>query len=164
MTHRVPEPARTVTEAMLDHATPETVEVTAAARPPAGARCRGRTRPHLDASTQHQAVLLLLGVMIGFPGHATMVFQALRRTDARTWPQFVEQLRPQPWDDPAAEAARSRAFGALTAAQAASWRRLCETLDEVRAAVTLTDLEPFRAWLGSVGRFSFGTGRLLTSA
>jgi hypothetical protein len=130
----------------------------------AGPRAVAALEGDQEVSPQHQAVLLLLGVMIGFPGHATMLFQALRRSDARAWSQFVEELRPQPWDDSAAEAARSEAFGALTAAQAASWRRLCEGLDEVLPSVTLTDLEPFRAWLGAVGRFSFGTGRLLMSA
>jgi hypothetical protein len=114
-------------------------------------------------SGQHQPALLLLAITVGFPGQAVAVLRALRDTQARTWPAFVEELRPQPWKDPAAAELRNGVLGTLTAAQALPWRRLCQALDAVAGSLTVTDIEPFVSWLDAVSRFSFGTGQVLAA-
>jgi hypothetical protein len=112
---------------------------------------------------QHEAALLLLAINVGFPGQAATLLRSLQDTRVRTWPAFVDELRPQPWEDPAAAEARSGALGLLTAPQALPWRRLCSALDAVGDSLTLIDIEQYRTWLNVVGRFSFGTVRTLAS-
>jgi hypothetical protein len=71
LTHRVPEPARTVTEAMLDPATPETVEVTAAARPPADTPELGvEVEPDRTWTPRHRLVTIGDSLTHGFQSGA----------------------------------------------------------------------------------------------
>ena len=110
---------------------------------------------------QHRVALLLLAITVGFPGQAVTVLRALRGTGARTWPAFVEELRPQPWNDSSATELRSGVLGTLTTAQSLPWRRLCQAFDDVANWLTITDIDVFVNWLDPVGRYSFGIGRNL---
>ena len=112
----------------------------------------------LEASREHQAVLILLAIVVGFPSQAGVVFRALRTTKLRRWREFVEGLRPQPWGEPAAQP-ESSLLGRMTADEAEPWRRLCTALDEVSDKLTLADIRPFSRWAEVVGRYSFTTGR-----
>jgi hypothetical protein len=115
----------------------------------------------LQASGEHQAIILLLGIMIGFPAQAEVVFRALRSTRLPGWPELVERLRPQPWDDEAAQQFDSALAGRMSPGEALPWRRLCTAIDQVHDQVTVTDIGPFAQWAELVGRYSFITGRSL---
>jgi KAP family P-loop domain/Trypsin-like peptidase domain len=117
----------------------------------------------LQASGEHQAVLVLLAILIGFPAQAEVVLRALKTTRSTRWPEFVESIRPQPWDDPTAREFESGVAGRMTAAEAAPWRRLCAAIDKVGDLVVLTDIRPFSHWAELVGLYSFTTGRFLTT-
>jgi hypothetical protein len=116
----------------------------------------------LQATGEHQAVLVLLAILIGFPAQAEVVLRALKTTRSERWLEFVESIRPQPWEDPTAREFESGVAGRMTAAEAAPWRRLCAAIDKVGDLVALTDIRPFSHWAELVGLYSFTTGRILT--
>jgi hypothetical protein len=82
-------------------------------------------------------VVVLLGIVSGFPTEAVDLFEALMITDASGWWEFIDGLRPteRGWDD------------------------LVERLQGLRREPRLSSIEPFRKWAPRVGRFSFETGR-----
>jgi CHAT domain/KAP family P-loop domain len=133
-----------------------------------------------DGPGEYQAVLLLLAIMNGFPSQAGALFRELTQADARTWPQFVNDLQPAPLDDvpsdpdapnPDRQASgtmapefSSRLLGKMRRAEATPWLRLWQSLKAVEHHVTLTSLVPFQAWVQPVARYSFETGRVTGDA
>jgi hypothetical protein len=113
-----------------------------------------------DNSTpgDYQVALLLLAVMVGAPAEAETIFRIVRSDRLDSWAEVVDELRPQPWDDPTATEYHSRAAGQLSASSATRWHRLCQTLDEVGTPATAQGLAPFRSWADRVGRYSFSAG------
>ena len=104
---------------------------------------------------EYQVALLLLAIMVGAPTEANTIFRALRNDRLDEWTAVVDEVRPRPWDDPAAASHQSNAAGQLSANDAAKWHRLCQVLDELGPPVTTQGLDAFRSWASRVGRYSF---------
>jgi hypothetical protein len=100
---------------------------------------------------EYQTVLLLLAVLVGFPGQAPALFEhILNGNDQERWWDFIEGWRRQ-------EGLR------ISRQEAAARRRLFDCLNSLRAdeRITVDALAPFRRWVLVVARYSFHTGRLL---
>jgi hypothetical protein len=102
-------------------------------------------------TNEYQTVLLLLAVLVGFPGQAPALFEhILNGNDQERWWDFIEGWRRQ-------EGLR------ISRQEATAMRRLFDCLNLLRAdeRVTVDTLAPFRRWVLVVARYSFHTGRLL---
>jgi hypothetical protein len=95
-----------------------------------------------DAIATHPAALILLGVLIGFPGDAEDLFQKVidDRDDDSTWRAFLTRFAATQDD-------REKLVKALT-----------ESTDALSAPELL---EPYAYWAARVGRYSFHTSRLV---
>ncbi|WP_026424947.1 hypothetical protein [Actinokineospora inagensis] len=105
---------------------------------------------------EHQAVTVLLGVVLAAPDLASAVLSApvrdgagglMSRAAATTWAEFAADLRP--------DGAWSAIAGRIGDHQAPRWRWLHDGLTEVTALVTLPDLTAFHAWAPRVRRFTY---------
>jgi hypothetical protein len=109
----------------------------------------------------HQAVLVLLAILIGFPNQAAAIFGVVSDPNPRHYDDFwqlLDSLRPV---DRSADQATD-----LQQADREAWRRLLEYLDALRHDGTLAaplPLAPFRRWIFQVARLSFQIGHLVTS-
>jgi hypothetical protein len=123
----------------------------------------------------YQAILVLLAILVGFPGRAAKTFQAiLDRKDGDSWWELVRGLKPQPGKQPpqlgqTPVEADSHRFHSLIAddmptVEVLAWQRLASALMKLEPQFQLTDqLMPFKVWIPRVARFSFHTGRLVTA-
>jgi hypothetical protein len=129
----------------------------------------------LVPSHSYQAVLVLLAILVGFPGQAAETFQAiLDREDDDSWWELVRGLKPhvgerQPRLAETAGDADSRRFCNLIVAdmstvEVLAWQRLASALLTLEPNLQLPDrLKPFKEWISRVARFSFHTGRLVAA-
>lgn len=111
---------------------------------------------------QYRAVLLLLGMLTGYPAEATVVLRDLveREPDALWWAYLdglherrLEALRGQPTRDP---------FAGSTDAGQERWDEMQRKLTSLRALVPEEyACEAFVKWAPEVSRYSFHSGRLL---
>jgi hypothetical protein len=92
---------------------------------------------------QHRVVLLLLALLVGCPSVTPRLFGGLLAEPPETsWPEFVERLH-------------------AAGNGAPDWTRAAIELSEVTAATDLpATVEPFRAWVPILARYSFETARL----
>jgi hypothetical protein len=143
-------------------------------------RASATDRGALEGGTgpeQYQVGLLLLAIMNGFPSQTSTLFRELMNADDRTWPEFIDGLRPvalatdvsgsteAPSPERQAQAVvalefASRILGKMRRVQAIPWLRLCQSLDEIHSHLTMTELAAFRAWIPRVARYSFEAGRV----
>jgi kumamolisin len=112
-----------------------------------------------SAPGEYQTALLLLAILVGAPAEADTIFRTVRSRGLTSWAQVVDELRPQPWNDPAAADHHSRAAGRLSPSRAAAWHRLCKILDDIGPPVTAQGLDQFRFWADRASRYSFSAGR-----
>jgi hypothetical protein len=123
-----------------------------------------RFLPAPDGKGEYRVVALLLGVIVGFPNQASVLFQALFETDEASWWDFVEHLPSadeKGSDDVSAEGTGRRDNGEPLPDENNSWTQLGESLYAFQAEGTIPevlDLYPF--WAGPTARYSFQTGRL----
>jgi hypothetical protein len=111
---------------------------------------------------QYRAVLLLLGMLTGYPAEATVVLRDLVATepDAMWWDYLgrlsvrrLEVLRGQSADDP---------FEGSEDADQERWDEMLRKLGSIRGLIPVDyACEAFVKWAPEVGRFSFHSGRLL---
>ncbi len=101
---------------------------------------------------EYQVALLLLGILVGCPNQAAVVFERLQEADEQaTWPELAEELRKRVApEDP----------------EASKWERIFAWLDRLHGDPQLTlpdEATPYRRWALAVARYSFQTGHLITS-
>jgi hypothetical protein len=111
---------------------------------------------------QYRAVLLLLGMLTGYPAEATVVLRDLveNEPDAMWWDYLgrlsvrrLEVLRGQSSHDP---------FDASEDADQERWDEMLRKLQSIRGLVPADfACEAFVKWAPEVGRYSFHSGRLL---
>jgi hypothetical protein len=116
--------------------------------------------PEEPVAGGYQAVLLLLAMLIGFPGPTTEIIATLHEEGSEldvSWWDLLDSFRP-----------RSRKMPGEPIGQAATWARLFEALDDLRqpeeGEPLLPDNEPcdlFVEWAPKVARYSFQSGRIL---
>jgi kumamolisin len=112
-----------------------------------------------SASGEYQVALLLLAILVGTPAEADTIFRTVHDHGLASWAQVVDELRPQPRDDPAAADHHSLAAGQLSPSRTAAWHHLCQILDDVGTPATEQGLDQFRSWADRVSRYSFSAGR-----
>ena len=113
-----------------------------------------------EQNDEHQAVLLLLGMLIGFPEETTDILQELHEKKVRKsaiaspWWTFVSTFVREKIATVKAEASRER------------WKALGATLERIRKQVKLPDenrpCTHFIEWAEHVARFSFHSGRIVS--
>jgi hypothetical protein len=86
--------------------------------------------------SEYQAVVLLVGILVGRPSQANEVFEKLRvAADTRNVWEVLGELKD-----------------------------VCEPLATVRSHIQITQVDPYRRWAPRVARFSFRTPSLLPVA
>ena len=102
---------------------------------------RGTASP----AREYPAVLLLLGILAGFPGPAAVLLSELGHGDEPTWWGLVDRL-------------------GTGAGESEEWSRLLAALRTFRSDARLADIAPFTRWADRVARFSFTAGRQVDSS
>lgn len=115
-----------------------------------------RVRIGQDRLLQDRAytlVLVLLGIVVGFPRWSGQLFTALMGHDPTVkWFSFVDMLRPQP----AQGAFRNVASDRIRGTDVAAWTRLSHELARLASRVgTDRDIAAFQTWLPEVGSYTF---------
>lgn len=96
---------------------------------------------------EYQAVLILLAILIGFPGLAGRAFRAaLERPDGAWW-RFVEDLAPE-----------SAANESATDEECQQWDRVRRGMRVIQPGCSIPDsMDLYRRWIPRVARYSFET-------
>jgi hypothetical protein len=106
-----------------------------------------------EAPGEFRAVMVLLGILVGFPEMADRVFVAMM-SYAETWVRFVTQLDPP---SPGANLTQ------VAPDEKAGFSRLAAGLDKAGVRLRLgDDFSVFREWIPEVARYSFRPGRILS--
>lgn len=116
-----------------------------------------------DAPGEHQAVLVLLAILVGFPDQASWLLRSLRdRERWGSWWELVDGLTPEAGQDGRyVNACRED----ITEAEHRTWLKLQAGLQGLRKRTKLPDkLDFYRKWVIPVARFSFKSGRLVSGA
>lgn len=98
-------------------------------------------------------VLVLLGIVVGFPRWGGQLFEALMGQESTVkWSAFVEKLRPEGAQAPFHNVATDR----IRRADVQAWNRLRQELAQlVRVLGPDRDVVDFQAWLPDVGSYTF---------
>jgi hypothetical protein len=98
-------------------------------------------------------VLVLLGIVVGFPRWGGQLFEALMGQESTVkWSAFVEKLRPEGAQAPFHNVATDR----IRRADVQAWNRLRQELAQlVRVLGPDRDVGDFQAWLPDVGSYTF---------
>ncbi|HEX6899229.1 MAG TPA: P-loop NTPase fold protein [Thermoanaerobaculia bacterium] len=118
-----------------------------------------------EAPGEHQAVLVLLAVLIGYPDQASSLFRHLQGQvpDAGWW-ALVEELAPKKLAE-SSEIYVNAIRDDMTPAEARAWRKLHACLGGLRQSIGVPDrIDTFQKWVAPVARFSFKSGRLIGGA
>ncbi len=134
---------------------------------------------NLETKTgDYPAVIVLLGIVVGFPHLANAVFEKIHSSkNDDLWKDLMEGLRPHDAEGRAAPDARvaddktgpplrSMATSHLTPDEARLWHRLhmrIRRVEEDTRGLLPSKLGPYRRWIFRVARYSFHTGRLVVS-
>lgn len=112
---------------------------------------------------QYRAVLLLLGMLTGYPAEATVVLRDLVATepDAMWW-DYLDRLRERRAGVLAGQSTDDDPFDGSEDADQERWDEMLRKLQSIRGLVPVDyACEAFVKWAPEVGRFSFHSGRLL---
>ena len=129
---------------------------------------------YTSSTDQHyKVVLTLLGVLVGFPEQATIVFEEILTTRIDDWPTFKAKIidtagrteRPSQLEaenGQSGEVPRSNGADPPTAVtRDETWGRLSSALRDLDAAMSLpSSMSAYREWARNISRYSFHTGRL----
>ena len=113
--------------------------------------------PHLLQDDSYIVVLLLLGIVVGYPRESSDVLTELDKSDPATeWDAFVRGLEPVP--DPNAEhrSYHNNIRTSMSEAEAEDWARMCYDLQEITTSGGW-NVRPaaFREWLQRVAEYTF---------
>ena len=118
---------------------------------------------------QYQAVIVLLGMVVGFSGLLDVLDAApypaalggLRHRDrSSTWAQFFVGIKPTRSDG----GWQNLIVGTLDEEAAPMWLEQHSALADASSLVTLDDIGAFKLWAPRVARFSFRHSSLATTA
>jgi hypothetical protein len=112
---------------------------------------------------QYQAALLLLALIIGFPGEATEILAALMEPTVQgTWWDVVDRFKERGGPSPA-PSATTPAPAEQRTPEAERWQELFAKLDAIKPVLgeAVQPLEDFVHCAPHAARYSFQSGRVL---
>ena len=102
-------------------------------------------------------VLLLLGIVVGYPRQSSALLTALEQSDASTeWAELVRRLSPTTSPDPSKGPYRNDFRDGISQLEVDEWVRMIEDFKEIASAAG-PDLQPaaFQEWLQPVAAYTF---------
>jgi hypothetical protein len=111
---------------------------------------------------EFRVVMVLLGMLTGFPRQASHVFGRFVNEDKNlSWREFIATLEPKDLPGNGPRRFENGVMPSMETAEAEEWRRLYRTLDKLTQTHSLPPTaETYQRWIPRVARFSFRAGRL----
>jgi len=112
---------------------------------------------HLLQDDSYVVVLLLLGIIVGYPRQSSALLTELDKSDPATeWDAFVRGLEPVPDPDGENRSYRNNIRASMSEAEAEDWARIWYDLQEITTSGQW-NVRPvaFRDWLQRVAEYTF---------
>jgi hypothetical protein len=112
---------------------------------------------HLLQDDAYVVVLLLLGIVVGYPRQSATVLTGLDKSDPETdWDVFVRSLEPVPDSEAEKPSYSNNIRTGMSEAEAEDWARMWHDLKEIKpSAEWRVQVGAFRDWLQRVAEYTF---------